>query len=36
MMLHENVAKLMNSQINKEFFSSYLYLQFANFYVEQA
>ncbi|MGE4548773.1 MAG: ferritin [Intestinibacillus sp.] len=34
-MLHENVSRLMNSQINKEFYSSYLYLQFANFYVEQ-
>ncbi len=34
-MIKENVAKLLNSQINKEFFSAYLYLEISNFYVEQ-
>ena len=34
-MLNEKVAELLNTQINKEFYSSYLYLYFANFYVEQ-
>ena len=29
------IAKLLNTQINKEFYSAYLYLHFANFYVEQ-
>ncbi len=31
-MIHENVAALLNNQINKEFFSAYLYLHFANYY----
>ncbi|HBN81417.1 MAG: ferritin [Oscillospiraceae bacterium] len=34
-MLNETVAKLLNAQINQEFYSAYLYLHFANFYVEQ-
>lgn len=34
-MLNEKIAKLLNTQINKEFYSAYLYLHFANFYVEQ-
>ena len=34
MMSHE-VAKLMNEQINKEFYSAYLYLDMANFYGER-
>lgn len=34
-MLNEKVAVLLNQQINKEFYSAYLYLHFANFYVEQ-
>jgi ferritin len=34
-MLNEKVAELLNTQINKEFYSAYLYLYFANFYVEQ-
>ena len=31
-MLNEKVAKLLNTQINKEFYSAYLYLIFSNFY----
>lgn len=31
-MLHEKIENLMNSQINKEMFSAYLYLDFANFF----
>ena len=31
-MIHEKISSLMNSQINKEMFSAYLYLDFANFY----
>ena len=34
-MAQENVAKLLNDQVNKEFYSAYLYLYFANYYVEQ-
>ena len=34
-MLNETVAKLLNEQVNKEFYSAYLYLHFSNFYVEQ-
>lgn len=34
-MINENVAKLLNEQINKEFYSAYLYLDFSNFYVDQ-
>ena len=34
-MLHENVSQLLNDQVNKEFYSAYLYLHFSNFYVEQ-
>ncbi len=33
-MLNEKVAQLLNDQINKEFYSAYLYLSFANFYVD--
>lgn len=32
--MNANVAKLINEQINKEFYSAYLYLEFANFYAE--
>ncbi len=35
MMLNEKVAQLLNTQVNKEFYSAYLYLDFANFDVEQ-
>ena len=34
-MLNEKVSSLLNDQINKEMYSAYLYLDFANFYVEQ-
>lgn len=34
-MLAEKVAHLLNEQVTKEFFSSYLYLSFANYYEEQ-
>ncbi len=34
-MLNEKVAGLLNAQINKEFFSAYLYLDFANFYMDE-
>ena len=34
-MLNEKVAKLLNQQINDEFYSAYLYLAFSNFYVEK-
>ena len=33
-MLNEKVAQLLNAQINKEFYSAYLYLDFANYYTE--
>lgn len=34
-MLHEKVVKLLNSQINKEFYSAYLYLDMANYYAKE-
>lgn len=34
-MLNENVVKLLNDQIVKEFYSAYLYLDFSNFYSEK-
>lgn len=34
-MLNEKVIKLLNEQINKEFFSAYLYLDISNYYQEQ-
>ena len=34
-MLNEKVAQLLNEQVNAELYSAYLYLHFANFYVEQ-
>ena len=34
-MLYKNVAALLNDQINKEFYSAYLYLDFSNFYKEE-
>ena len=30
--MNANVSKLLNEQINKEFYSAYLYLDFANYY----
>lgn len=34
-MFTEKVASLLNNQIQKEFYSAYLYLQFSNYYTEQ-
>lgn len=34
-MLNEKVGSLLNIQINKEFYSAYLYLEFSNFYKEK-
>lgn len=34
-MLNEKIANLINEQINKEFYSAYLYLDFANFYANE-
>ena len=34
-MLNQKVAELLNTQVNKEFYSAYLYLDIANYYVEQ-
>ena len=33
-MLNQKVADLINNQVNKEFYSAYLYLDFANYYEE--
>lgn len=34
-MINEKVAKLMNDQINKELYSAYLYLDMANYYIDE-
>lgn len=34
-MLNKKIIDLLNSQINKEFYSSYLYLDMSNYYVEK-
>ena len=34
-MLSKEIGKLLNEQINKEFYSAYLYLDMANFYAEK-
>lgn len=34
-MLNEKVAELLNTQINKEFYSAYLYLAFANYFSDE-
>lgn len=34
-MLNKEVVKLLNEQVNKEFFSAYLYLDMANYYADQ-
>lgn len=34
-MLNKNVAQLLNKQVNYEFYSAYLYLDFSVFYEEQ-
>ena len=33
-MLNDKVANLINTQVNKEFYSAYLYLDFSNYYEE--
>lgn len=35
-MLSEKMAKAINEQINKEFFSAYLYLEMANYYADES
>ena len=35
-MLNEQVAKLLNEQINKELYSAYLYMDIANYYADQS
>ena len=34
-MLNKKLTEMLNSQVNKEFYSAYLYLEFSNFYAEQ-
>ena len=34
-MLDKKVSELLNTQINKEFYSAYLYLDFSNYYKDQ-
>ena len=34
-MLNEKVAELLNAQINKEFYSAYLYLSFSNYFSDE-
>ncbi|MDP4241063.1 MAG: ferritin [Bacteroidota bacterium] len=34
-MLNKKITDLLNSQINKEFYSSYLYLDMSNYYIEK-
>lgn len=34
-MIHEKIAKLINTQVNKELYSGYLYLDFANYYADE-
>ena len=34
-MLNKDVLKLLNEQINKEFYSAYLYMDMANYYADQ-
>lgn len=34
-MLNKNVAQLLNTQVNKEFYSAYLYLSISNFYKDE-
>ncbi|MGM9973210.1 MAG: ferritin-like domain-containing protein, partial [Clostridiaceae bacterium] len=33
-MLNEKVAELLNDQVNKELYSAYLYLDMANYYID--
>ena len=34
-MISKKIAKLINEQVNKEFYSAYLYLDFANYYEDE-
>ena len=34
-MINEKIAKLINEQVNKELYSGYLYLDFANYYADE-
>lgn len=34
-MINEKIAKLINTQVNKELYSAYLYLDFANYYEDE-
>ena len=34
-MINEKIAKLINTQVNKEIYSGYLYLDFANYYADE-
>ena len=34
-MLDKKIADLLNEQVNKEFYSAYLYLDFANYYADE-
>ena len=34
-MLNKKIAKLINTQVNKELYSGYLYLDFANYYADE-
>ena len=34
-MLDRNVVELLNQQVNKEFYSAYLYLDFSNYYYDK-
>ena len=34
-MLNDKIAKLINTQVNKELYSGYLYLDFANYYANE-
>lgn len=35
-MLDKNVVKLLNEQVTAEFYSAYLYLDFANYYIDES
>ena len=34
-MLDKKVVELLNQQVNKEFYSAYLYLDFSNYYYDE-
>ena len=34
-MLEKKVVELLNQQVNKEFYSAYLYLDFANYFYDE-